>query len=66
MKKSVALVGLLVLSLAVVPALAGAGKTHDMTAQVVSVDVKAKSITVKDKEGKSQTAVVLEPAHTRV
>ena len=35
------------------------GKTHDMTVEVVSVDVKAKTITIKDDKGETQTAPVL-------
>ena len=41
------------------PALAGMGKTHKETAQVVSVDVKAKTITLKDEKGESHTAPVM-------
>ena len=36
--------------------------THDMTVEVVSVDVKAKTITFKDDKGETQTASVLRHA----
>lgn len=39
-----------------------AGKTHDVNAEVVSVDTKANTITVKDESGKTQTWTVLEEA----
>ncbi len=42
-----------------VAAFAGAGKTHDMKAEVVSVDVKAKTITLKDEKGESHTAPLM-------
>lgn len=38
---------------------AGAGKTHDMTVEIVSVDAKAKTITVKDDKGESHTAPLM-------
>ena len=34
-------------------------KTHDLTAQVISVDAKAKTITIKNSEGREITAPVL-------
>ena len=40
-------------------ALAGAGKNHDMKAEVVSVDEKAKTITIKDENGENHTAPLL-------
>jgi len=43
---------------AVTPVLA-AGKTHDMTATVVSVDVENKKITIKDEKGEEKTAPVM-------
>lgn len=49
--------GLLVASAA--PALAGAGKTHKENAEVVSVDVQAKTITIKDAKGEVHTAPVM-------
>jgi Cu/Ag efflux protein CusF len=36
-----------------------AGKTHDMAAEVVSVDAKAKTITIKDEKGESHTAPLM-------
>ncbi len=36
-----------------------AGKTHDMTTQVVSVDLEKKTVTFKDDKGGNQTAPVL-------
>jgi Cu/Ag efflux protein CusF len=36
-----------------------AGKTHDMKAEVVSVDEKTKMITIKDDKGESHTAPLL-------
>jgi len=38
---------------------AGAGKTHDEKAEVVSVDTAAKTITIKDEKGESHTAPLL-------
>jgi ribosomal protein S17 len=52
----------LVAALAVaIPAttLAGAGKNHDMKAEVVSIDEKAKTITIKDENGENHTAPLL-------
>ena len=52
----------LVVALAVaIPAttLAGAGKNHDMKAEVVAIDEKAKTITVKDENGENHTAPLL-------
>ena len=40
------------------PAFAG-GKTHEMKAEVVSVDAKTKMITIKDEKGESHTAPLL-------
>jgi hypothetical protein len=47
------------LVIAVPAAYAGAGKTHDMKAEVVSVDAKAKMITLKDEKGESHTSPLL-------
>ena len=49
--------GLLCLSAA--PAFAGTGKTHKETAEVVSVDAQAKTITMKDAKGEVHTAPVM-------
>ena len=42
-----------------VTALLAAGKTHDMTTQVVSIDLEKKTVTFKDDKGVNQTAPVL-------
>ena len=36
-----------------------AGKTHDMKATVVSVDIEHKQITIKDEKGEEKTAPVM-------
>ncbi len=62
MKRAATFVGLgliAALVLAVPLAHAGAGKTHSMTMTVVSVDAKAKMITLKDDKGESHTAPLL-------
>jgi Cu/Ag efflux protein CusF len=64
MKKVAALVCfafLAVLVLGVAPALAGA-KAHQVKAEVVSIDVEAKNLTIKDDKGETKTAPVLEKA----
>jgi predicted small secreted protein len=40
-------------------ALAGAGKSHDVKAEVVAVDNEAKTITIKDEKGENHTAPLL-------
>jgi Cu/Ag efflux protein CusF len=60
--KKTALVLIFALVLIAVPALAGnegKGKTHDMTAEVVSVDMEAKTITIKNTDGTTMTAPVM-------
>ena len=47
------------LVLAVPVAAFAAGTTHEMKAEVVSVDAKAKTITLKDEKGESHTAPLL-------
>lgn len=62
MKKFGSLVSAIVIAALVlaVPATAfAAGKTHDMKVEVVSVDEKAKMITMKDEKGESHTAPLL-------
>jgi Cu/Ag efflux protein CusF len=62
MKKFGSIVSALAIAALVVavPATAfAAGKTHDMKAEVVSVDAKAKTITLKDEKGESHTAPLL-------
>jgi len=39
-----------------------AGKTHQTTAEVVSVDVEGKMLTIKDEKGETKTAPVLDKA----
>jgi Cu/Ag efflux protein CusF len=39
-----------------------AGKTHDVTAEVVSVDMNAHTITIKDEKGENKTAPVQDAA----
>jgi hypothetical protein len=41
------------------PALAGHGKSHKENVEVVSVDVAAKTITLKDAKGETKTAPVM-------
>ena len=70
--KKVALLMVLVLvaGLGVAPVLAGEGamkkNTHEMTVEFVSADMDAKTITVKDENGKPMTAPVLEGAMKEV
>jgi len=42
------------------------GKSHRMTAEVVSVDVQAKTLTIKDDKGEEKTAPVLGKAVDRL
>ena len=46
---------------ATLPALA-AGKTHDVKAEIVSVDVEKKMVTIKDEKGANKTVPVLASA----
>ena len=50
------------LILAQVNPVAAAGKTHDLTATVVSVDIQAKKITFQDEAGTTNTSPVLDRA----
>ncbi len=50
------------LILAQVNPVMAAGKTHDLTATVVSVDIQAKKITFQDDAGATSTAPVLDKA----
>jgi hypothetical protein len=52
------------LVLAVSGAAFAAGKTHDMTVEVVSIDAKAKTITMKDDKGENHTAPLMGSAVT--
>ncbi|HEU4403419.1 MAG TPA: hypothetical protein VFT43_15075 [Candidatus Polarisedimenticolia bacterium] len=47
------------LIVAQVAPVAAAGKTHQLNATVVSVDLAAKKITIKDEKGEEKTAPVL-------
>ena len=63
MKRVALLVALALLAgLTLAPAVAGEKKTHEMTAEVVSVDAAAKTITIKDEKGEQHTAPVLAEA----
>jgi len=57
--KRFALLMVLAVALAFGSAFATAGKTHDMNAQVVSVDLQAKTITIKGEDGENHTAPVM-------
>lgn len=61
MKKVVAVSAALCLMALVLgqASIAGDKKTHDMTAEVVSVDMAAKTITIKDEKGENHTAPLL-------
>ena len=50
------------LALALATPVPAKGKTHDMTAEVVSVDLAAKAITIKDETGENKTVPVLPSA----
>jgi Cu/Ag efflux protein CusF len=50
------------LILSQVNSVAAAGKTHDLTATVVSVDVQAKKLTFQDEAGTTSTSPVLDRA----
>jgi hypothetical protein len=60
MLASFGLIGALVLALPL--AAAAAGKTHEVTTQIVSIDAKANTLTFKDDKGESKTAPVLASA----
>lgn len=60
MKRIGTIVSAIVIAALVVAAPAfAAGKTHEMKAEVVSIDTKAKMITMKDEKGESHTAPLL-------
>ena len=50
------------LIMAQAPTATAAGKTHDLKATVVSVDLDGKKITIKDEKGELKTAPVLAAA----
>ena len=49
-------------ALAQIGVASAAGKTHDLTATVVSIDMEKKTITIKDEKGEEKTAPVLDKA----
>jgi len=57
---SIVVIGALVLALPLVAV--AAGKTHEVTTEIVSIDAKANTVTFKDDKGESKTAPVLESA----
>jgi hypothetical protein len=63
MRRVVVAISILVLVGLMLP-LAGEvkGKTHDVVAEIVAVDVNAKTITIKDDDGNDKTAPVRESA----
>ena len=63
MKRIALLVAVALLAgLTFAPAVAGEKKTHEMTVDVVSVDLNAKMITIKDEKGEQHAAPVLPEA----
>ena len=69
MKKATVLLVVLALVLAVAPVYAGgdkAGKKHEVTAEIVSVDQEAKTITIKTEDGKTTTAPVMGEAISQI
>ena len=63
MKKLVSVLSILAVStLLFVQVANAAGKTHEMTATVVSVDMAAKTMTIKDDKGAEHTAPILAEA----
>ncbi len=62
MRKLTVLLGVLAVAgllLSVVSPVFAGGKTHKMTAEVVSVDIEAKTITIKDDKGEEKKTPVL-------
>ena len=57
-----AAVALLLAGLILPPAVLAAGKSHDITTEVVAVDTKARTLTIKDDKGHDMTAAVMESA----
>jgi len=62
MSRLLAILPTLGLTLALAAPTPAAGKTHDVTAEVVSVDLDAKVITIKDEKGENQQVLVLPSA----
>ena len=61
-KIAFAVIALLFAGLTLPSALEAKGKTHDISTEVVAVDVKARTITIKDDKGQDMTAAVMESA----
>ena len=63
MKKAMLAVSVLILAMGIAAAgtqaAAAAGKTHEVTTEVVSVDAAAKTITIKDETGAPKTVPLL-------
>jgi hypothetical protein len=62
MSRLLAILPTLGLTLALAAPMLAAGKTHDLTAEVVSVDLAAKVITIKDETGENKKVPVLPSA----
>lgn len=63
MRKTACLTAILfVAGLVLAPIALAADKTHEVTAQVVKVDMAGKTITIKNEKGEEMTATVLETA----
>ena len=61
-KVAFAVIALLVAGLTLPAVVQAAGKTHDIATEVVAVDTKARTITIKDDKGHDMTAAVMEGA----
>ena len=59
MKKIVPVLLILALAVTLPVATFAGGKHHDVKAQIVAIDEKAKTITLKDEKGESHTAPLL-------
>lgn len=55
----VSMILILALAVAIPVAVYAAGKTHDMAAEIVSIDAKTHMITLKDDKGENHTAPLL-------
>jgi Cu/Ag efflux protein CusF len=62
MSRLLAILPTLGLTLALATPMSAAGKTHELTAEVVSVDLAAKVITIKDETGENKKVPVLPSA----
>jgi len=61
-KVSFAVLAVLLAGLTLPSMLEAKGKTHDLSTEVVAVDVTARTITIKDEKGQNMTAAVMESA----